>query len=307
MKHMLIAPIHFLRVNQTLNKGLRLKGKMRLSNNAGFIEEKISKTDVADWAGLEGCRELLESPYIYMELDTDELIKTYGEQSLKGYCFTFLREVSSFLDYMWVVKDHNAYVRDGFIFNNKEIYKGSLSAVPSTSDGQYNLCLFSNQEIKLAGELFDVDETILTREEGKYPPLNPFNNELSRGERAKTFIIMARSTSILPLKIFNYCTALECLFTTDNTEVSHKISERVAMLLGKNNGQKQDYFQLIKKAYGIRSKLTHGQAINLSDSDLVEVSQSLDKIMRRILTEHKDFVGFSRKELEHYFMDLIFN
>lgn len=54
-------------------------------------------------------------------------------------------------------------------------------------------------------------------------------------------------------------------------------------------------FETIKKAYHVRSTIVHGEYIKNKESDLIEISQKLDDILRRILVEHK--LDFDNKEL----------
>lgn len=55
---------------------------------------------------------------------------------------------------------------------------------------------------------------------------------------------------------------LESLFSTDNQELSHKISERAAFFLEKEAKNREKLFQDVKKIYKTRSKLVHGDVID---------------------------------------------
>jgi hypothetical protein len=227
-----------------------------------------------------------------------------------------LRETQAFLESLWDIKDHNAYVRDGFIhipdikgseYNSTQ--KASVSQVNSIADGRIGNTIFTKEEIITTREVVMNYEPLMDhyRDGGKSPLLNPYTKKLSRLSRSYSFVSAARSSSVLPLKIFHYCSALECLFTNDNSEVSHKIAERVAALIGSDYEDKKQLYKNIKKAYGIRSKLTHGQSINQNDTDLASSTKFLDEVLRKVLREHYEV--FSEKndgELEEYFMQVVF-
>ncbi|WP_175423365.1 MULTISPECIES: hypothetical protein [Bacillus] len=89
---------------------------------------------------------------------------------------------------------------------------------------------------------FSIDEYGEKSFGGKHPDADIlFKNKGSkRLDRAHYFTLGARVSSILPMKIASYCNALECLFTTDKSEVSRKIAERVALMLGTSDESKKE-------------------------------------------------------------------
>ncbi|MGG0256644.1 hypothetical protein ABEY61_29340 [Bacillus toyonensis] len=128
-----------------------------------------------------------------------------------------------------------------------------------------------------------------------------------RRQRAFYFTVVAQSSSVMPIKIVNYCNALECLFTTGKSEVNHKIAERVAIMLGTSFENKKALFDLIKKAYNIRSEMVHGQALKAKEEDLVVVSKGLDNVLRELIVANHDVFSKSDKEMDNFFLDLLFN
>src|SRR5690606_38981271 len=98
----------------------------------------------------------------------------------------------------------------------------------------------------------------------------------------------ARASSILPMKIVNYSIALECLFNTRTSEISHKIAESVALLLGISSSSKNEMYHLIKSAYSYRSKLVHGKVISGVEDDLVDISNKLDIVLRDLIVANHE-------------------
>lgn len=64
--------------------------------------------------------------------------------------------------------------------------------------------------------------------------------------------------------------AIEALFTTDSSEVAHKVSERIAFLLEAQPGPRWDLFRQVKSIYKLRSSVVHGAG--LGSLDIAEVA-----------------------------------
>ena len=125
------------------------------------------------------------------------------------------------------------------------------------------------------------------------------------------FLTLARSNSFLPLKISFYIAILETLFTTDNNEVTHKVSERISFYLS-DKLNKLNTFKIVKECYGIRSKFVHGQKLDRKyDNDaLKEKSSELDDIIRillnKVILEESDMFLSNDHILNESFNKLIF-
>lgn len=233
------------------------------------------------------------------------------------YTFYYLRLAQSFIYDLWKIKDNIIYVRDGFLLayhNNYEdgfVYKASLSEMMSYSTCEEKESTFSKNEILSAARDFtpySIDEYGEKSFGGKHPDADIlFKNKGSkRLDRAHYFTLTARTSSILPMKIVAYCNALECLFTTDKSEVNHKIAERVALMLGTSDKSKKEFFDLIKKAYGCRSSVVHGQHLKGEERALIEISEKLDGILRQLLVAEHEIFSKKDEEIEAFFTDLLF-
>jgi len=135
----------------------------------------------------------------------------------------------------------------------------------------------------------------------------------SRISRALFHITAGRSEPDIPLKITSYCSALETLFSTSQAELSHQLSERVAFFLGTSPEERLALFRKTKKAYGIRSKIVHGDAVKESELEtIINFSEFCDNTLRdicRIILSSEEnlqvFMGNPSK-IDDYFMGLIF-
>ena len=59
-------------------------------------------------------------------------------------------------------------------------------------------------------------------------------------------------------KIIDLSVAIECLFSNDTQELSHKLSLRICTILGNNSNERNVIFGFMKEIYNLRSKIVHG-------------------------------------------------
>jgi hypothetical protein len=86
--------------------------------------------------------------------------------------------------------------------------------------------------------------------------------------------------------VLNGLTALEALLTNDsNTELSYRLSLRVANLLGSEDAARVSLFREMKEFYDLRSKIVHGSASKLSTKlqNRLQLTDSLREIVRRVI------------------------
>jgi hypothetical protein len=307
-----------LKLKDSHNKGKEISPGTRISNNNALVKEVLKSELLKEAAGFHSLNEFEDTVYLYGTGDFDKL-KTLSkkERDDSEYTFYFLREAQFFVSELWTIKDNSVYVRDGFLIVYQDFiedgltYKGALSAVNSNAEGDIKESIFTNEQINKAIISFgkdvmpNIDEFI---KGGKFPNNELFFKGSIRAERALYFILEARSTTQLPIKIVSYCTALECFFTTDSTEVNYKIAERVALFLGTTPEEKKELFNTTKKAYGIRSRIIHGSSLKEKEAKLMmELSVKLDDILRKIInSDSKKFVLDDNK-LSEYFIDRLFS
>ncbi|WJE55670.1 hypothetical protein QRE66_28125 (plasmid) [Bacillus cereus] len=78
-------------------------------------------------------------------------------------------------------------------------------------------------------------------------------------------------------------------------------------MLGTSFESKKALFQLVKKAYNIRSDMVHGQALKAKEEDLVIVSQGLDNVLRELIVANHDVFSKGNEEMDNFFLDLLFS
>ena len=319
-----------LDVKKAKGKRISLNGyKCRITNDSKEFEKIIVNPEINERIGYFSSHEFLDNAtYVYIDGKLDD-ISSFKEMDKIGLGFTYylLREIQYLTHYFWAVKDNNVYVRDGFLiaypndFADAASYKASLSVINSNSTNSFNfLSNFSDTEIDNALDLmnnklfhFDSkDEDIYDGDfmQFKYPRPDVFrkSKESTRYKRAFMFVLMARSYHLGPMKIVSYVNALECLFTTNKSELNYRMSERIAFLIEDSPNKRKELFDTVKDAYNLRSTIVHGEHIKIKDTDLTELSEKLDSIIRVILVQYKDiFENKSDNQLNEMFDDLIFN
>jgi hypothetical protein len=128
--------------------------------------------------------------------------------------------------------------------------------------------------------------------------------------RAIYFLYDARSAKDLGLKIAMYCSLFESLFSTDSTEITHKIAHRIAIFLEAPAAKRCELYAKVKQAYAVRSKVLHGDALAKDGThgkviaSAVEADDVARRILCKILSSAELLKQFhSKKEaLEAYFL-----
>jgi hypothetical protein len=225
--------------------------------------------------------------------------------------------ISVLLHGLWLVKDHSAYPGLGFVQvcdgKNISVHSNQLASNFTTSTGQRSTVALTTEELNRASDfikkllpLFRYDFRL------RHSPTTALlgsQRDAKRLSRAIYFTSVARAVNDLGIKIVNYCTALETLFSTDATELTYKVSQRTSVFLGGSVEEKMSIHDLVKKAYGVRSKVVHGDGLrNDAVEKIMSVSEELDSLVRRILLkifsseETAKHFEMGRDELDRFFL-----
>ncbi|MFL2106527.1 hypothetical protein [Desemzia sp. FAM 23988] len=337
MKYLFITVLHNLELGRTYNKGIKLGNNIRISNGKDPLADIIYTNPLMETMGEHSLLEFSDnSTYLYIKGTFEEIneAREFININKNGIIvFKMLREIQAFTHKLWFVKDNSIYIRDGFLliydkkinseYINAHSFKGSLSEVITNRNGKIEPVVFSDYEIKKAyndysAELDFSDNywmSIDKKDEdtigGKLPIPDIFIKEKdsNRVDRAKYFTVAARASSIIPTKLLNYISALECLFTTSTNELAHQISERVAILLGGNLDERLQYYAAIKTAYNYRSKIVHGDSIKKYYEKLESIEavcQKVDFVLRTIFSHHTGIFSKTDEEIDNCFKYMIF-
>lgn len=255
-----------------------------------------------------------ESNFVFGEFDTEEM----HEMPPEAFLIAVLSWIDLLLKDAWLLTDHIMQCDAAFLQVNlgdrTAWTKNYLASQVSFSDGysyQGGDIEMSIDEVKNWAKTTDVVEAYF--HESKSSPMRfMMEKGYKRSARAMQFVAAARHAEHLAFKIANYCSAFETLFTTDSTELAHKLAERVAFFLGQRGENRRKVFDTIKSAYNVRSKLVHGDTLKQNQIDaLPALSKECDTALRKTLWEvfHSDdlksIFDAQNDAIEEYFATLI--
>lgn len=318
LKYRFVTIMHNMKLETIKKRGIKIFPGGRISNGTQILTETMETNLKRSTAGVHSIDEFNSTVYFYIDSEFKD-IHSIDEMDMVGtkYTFFFLRVIQSFVHCLWKIKDNNIYIRDGFlIVYEKKIddgytYKASLSEIFSRSTLERNETLFLDGELQQAIDKYkvlDIAKSQIDKVDYKNPTDDIFlkNIRSDRMIRSIYFTVSARKSSIYPMKIVFYCTALECLFSTSTSEITHKIAERVALSIGNSVEDKKRLFKLIKKAYSTRSSIVHGASLSGVSADLKEMSYNLDNILRELISSENEIFSKKDNELEEIFVNLLF-
>ena len=230
-----------------------------------------------------------------------------------------LRITQSFCNLLWLLKDNSVNFDRGFLQypyatrgGYPRISMNSWTTRFSRSDGRSDVTKFSKTELRAAISMYG--SLYGPMESGDVSPgLTPETaGDVDRLSRAFYFLQGARAMRDLTHKIANYCTAFETIVSTSSTELAHQVSERVAILIGRDSSEASEIYRNLKKAYGTRSKLVHGDRLTSSSDQYRTESDHCDQYLRRlihaILTREGVAKGLEQKpeQVNQFFLRRLF-
>lgn len=258
-------------------------------------------------------RTLLESEaYVYGKYER-EVDPTDGESHLI-ILDKHLYELTWFLGWLWFVKDNAVNAELAFLevldpFKPSRVSSNASQHYASTSTGEIRMAVeFTREELTDVRRSFrnmvipPREEAVRTREHEE----QPYGKAFDAHSRALFFLNVARGAYFLPVKVALYCTCLEALFLRDVHELSYRLPERVACFLTKMPKEQYEVFQVLRKAYSIRSMALHGAAVKPSYETVKASSCATDAVVRRVfhkIHSNKELIALFRSSRDVVFRD----
>jgi hypothetical protein len=320
-KFRFLVGLNLLEIQEPLGKGDQIVEGFRITNDKTVVMKFLNPDFVKVIGELEAGALLAADALIYFESETENNLS--GSEAL-SLLVGMLNLTGMFSTALWLVKDNAANFEQGFLEffpTNGRPFPSSnfLAMTVQMADGSKNRVRFSREELREAREIFrnlifplsnwtaELMETTGKVPAGQQPVLASHAN-VPRLRRAFYFLESARSFRDMGMKIAMYCSLFETLFSTDASEITHKIAHRIAVFLEQDPNKRCEIYARIKKAYGIRSKVVHGDEIKTDSKEIQAVSVDVDNIARKIF--HKigsseelfDQFHASKKELDDYFL-----
>ena len=226
---------------------------------------------------------------------------------------SIIYKVHGFLNTIWLFLDNSIDTEMGFLlYENDGMPTASSSYInfaPYAADGKSRITSINREQLREIRKFHR--EHVIPETFGMYPVTKVVKDE-TRITRALYFVLAARGSTDLGIKIMHYCTALETLFSTSQAELAHQLSERIAHFSESKPDKRIETYRMMKKAYTLRSKITHGSAFPAKDfDDLLNLSVACDDLLRRsfkrMSSDHDMAKMFGiEARLDDYFIELIF-
>jgi hypothetical protein len=307
------ATLRGLKIKET-GRGIRIGGGMSLTSEPAFL--KFTKTrSFIDLVGIVQNNAYRSSDAVIhgeVELPYDERLVAADK-----FIDIFLRSVNQFLMALWLVKDNSVICTGGYLF---------LADPPAGNPGMviHHLGIYYwHSELSRERIAFSTDELRAARENlASYIPrlgIAPQEDMAVSGTipvrtprlaRAWYFAENARMSADVSVKVATYVTCLEALLSTEEGELTHRLAERVARMLGATPLEQRKLFSLVKDAYDIRSKTLHGASLGKRINKLLPTAAASDDIVRqlflKILSSQQLVTTFNEGALSGYFLDLLF-
>ncbi|MEK6479046.1 hypothetical protein WJR50_15975 [Catalinimonas sp. 4WD22] len=329
MEIKLVCSTVFFEIEESAN-GFKVEDFI-ISNDKTLLRKEIQNKTFVTNIGLKACYSLDNNPFLLskadssyyfnqLKVDSDIKLSEIRHEHVQFFfmCLWFIKDCSSNADtlYTYNIEENNAYPRYRNIFI-------------SNASGEYTNTKFSYEELANAYSIFHKAASLMNKglDAKKFIESKPVDNaqttlgsmhyipynDRNRIDRALMFLSLARANSFLPLKISFYVAIFETLFTTDNSEVTHKVSERISYYLASEFETKIDTFKLIKTAYTIRSKFVHGQHLGSkfkTREKLINISKEIDQLTRilllKIIKTDSEYFLQDNNRLDEWLTSLVF-
>ena len=320
-KFRFLVGLNLLEIQEPLGKGDQIVDGFFITNDKSVLNGFLTSGFVKAIGQLETGALVTADALIYFESEAE---KNLCDSEALDLLVSMLHLTGMFSTALWLVKDNAANFEQGFLEffpTNDQPFPSSnfLAMTVQMADGSKKRVRFSREELREAREIFknllfplsnwtaELMEMTVKVPIGQQPVLASHAN-VPRLRRAFYFLESARSFRDMGMKIAMYCSLFETLFSTDASEITHKIAHRIAIFLEQEPEKRCSLYSRIKKAYGIRSKVVHGDEIKMDLKDIQAVSVDVDGIARRIFhkigSSEQLFNQFhaNKKELDDYFL-----
>ncbi|RVU01088.1 hypothetical protein EOD41_10770 [Mucilaginibacter limnophilus] len=280
-------------------KYLEYKGKP-FNVNDFTIDEDIQQSPIASVLKFQRVKNIMgELAYFSYKEDKHPCIFVSEVGSLTDIIlrerFTNSLNLISLL--FWLVKDSSINIQSIYITDTNN---GTLTMTPSidrftTSGGVKGNVVFTEEEIEqvikwsnlLSRYLVSNDDHVQRlsskTEEKRSKVFESFFKNENRIHRAMRFLVIARESYTLQSKIAYYVNVLETLFSTNDMELKHRISERAAFFIGTTGKERIEVYELVGKCYDIRSSYFHGNKMSDLHQNYQERAARLDSLLRQLI------------------------
>lgn len=324
-----VTSVFKLKINENLRSGIEFYDGIKLTNDFEFISQLITK-DLKNAIG--------ELEFNCLTGKADCVFYSIKEVNVNAnnvdrLLCDFMANCKIFLNDLWLIKDNCAdlmmgyvefpYFKPSFILTpittTPTIHSNCLNGGYTLADGKYETKVeYSIEELHDGINLFKNDNiTRIPFHESSQ--LNTFHkNNFSRISLSHILTKTARVQTDLVIKVSQYSNALEALFSSESSELTHRLAERISFFLESEFTKRIELYNQVKTIYSIRSIAAHGLLINKQKlKELESISINADNLLRRLFIKihnEKELDYLFRKRtndnnrlMNEYFQKLIFN
>ncbi|WP_079529962.1 HEPN domain-containing protein [Halobacillus hunanensis] len=312
MKYVYVISLHNLKTEKLYNKGkLAIEG-LRISNSSKRLEDMIGSDNgfFKKAVGELEFNSLFENPYMYTTGKIPEGYYVEDHISKVEFLDEHMRLTQSYCNYLWMEKDNGVSMDTGFIYiksdDNTPVTVTSNVRSPMFSNANCNNehVKFTDEELTNVREFVEIlfnNQHIDKNSEETLEILND-KKQTTRIERFLYLLQACRNQYDLSSRIAMYCTLFETLLSTSKSELTHKLAERTARLLGEDVEERLDIYNTISDAYKVRSSFVHGDRIDKNKLKKIDVlkniSTQLDEYLRNLI-----LYIFSNEELRNLYSE----
>lgn len=295
---------------------LELIPGVNISNNKNIKEKLLSDLNINLIGILEADYFKSSEAFLFYDYENEDEIEIFQGLTNLQRLHMILLWIDDLFKNLWLIKDNNVLTDTAFLIPNSkdptsEAASMRLQYQLTSSNGRFEDVIFSKEELsKFSKYHDDIENHFHLKNSGSMEFM--LEKNFSRINRGLIFVKQAREARNLAYKISNYCSALETIFSTDNVELSHKLSERVSFFL-KDEFNILETFKNVKKSYAVRSKLTHGDTLDAKQIEILDdISIKIDNILRisinKIINNKNLLTIFEspKNVIDQYFEELIF-
>jgi hypothetical protein len=309
VRYIYITALLDFEIPQQLQTPIEIRDGLFITNNPAHTAGYVTTSSIITVGSLEAALLTGSAPVLY-KLDNQN-----DFENVKLEVVNFLREVQGFLMASWMVEDNSANCELGFAFglDNVHVHSNSLALHYTHHTGSKRKISADPEKLSEICSLHQKNFTGIRKQDA--PPHTNFRKSTDRLTRAMLFLQQARSAEDLGQKVANYCSFFEAALSTSSSELSHQLSERVAFFVCGSPFERLSMFKDVKRAYGVRSKIVHGDTLSPSAiASLAGVVSACDETARRIVTKITSdselqalFQRADNEALDNFMLSLIFD
>lgn len=286
-RSVVIAPIYGITVDENLGRGEKLDDTLLLTNDRDTAK-RILPAQSTRYIGILECDSVSRAGLVaYGHLSDGDC--PANPSDIEEFLFRQLLKLHELASFLWMVKDHAIRIENAFFIGSQFGSTRIFPLIASFADGRHDVVSFSRVELRTARDgyrhVFSDKDMTFHQSATPHARREIVDSAVSPGFRALLFARSARTSSHLSIKIANYCSALESVLVSTPTELTFRLAQRVAWLLGATIEERQSLFRQLKSAYDIRSTAVHGSSMSDKKlhSALTPAVSACDEILRRIL------------------------